>query len=63
MTVVWIHGFSVIIVSLYKAMASCAMWKLVCGVVLEEWDVFFFKQNSVNNNFLKLKDFIPGWCL
>lgn len=54
---------SVIIVSLYKAVANCAMWKFGCGVVLEEWD-FFFKENSVNNNFLKLKDFfIPGWYL
>lgn len=32
---------SVIIVSLYKAVANCAMWKFGCGVVLEEWDFFF----------------------
>lgn len=44
MTVVWINGFPVIIVSLYKAMASCAMWKFVCGIVLGAWDGLFLKR-------------------
>lgn len=35
---------TVVIVSLYKAVANCAMWKFGCGVVLEEWDFFFLSR-------------------
>jgi len=60
-------SLTVIIVSLYKASASCAVLKFGCGVIFEGGRCIFSKQNSLEFvELVKAKKayfFTQGWYL